>query len=117
MLAGTTPGNRVRLRPSLRAATNAAAISSADGVLISTSLVCTHLGDMRTKRYDDLIRTVRLPRLPQLRSRGTGRSIGGFLLGPTRPGSPQREQDKPRRTAALVYNVAVSSTCVGVSLT
>src|SRR5215212_11542209 len=117
MLAGTTPGNRVRLRPSLRAATNAAAISSADGVLILTSLVWTHLGDARTKRYDDLARTVRLPRLPKLRTGGTGRSIGGLLVGPTGAGSPQREQDEPSRTAPLAYNVAVSWTCVGVSLT
>ena len=51
MLAGNTPGNRIRLRPSLRAATNSAAItSSAAGVLISTSPVCTHLGEARTKR-------------------------------------------------------------------
>src|SRR5215212_5131289 len=64
MVAGTTPGNRVRLRPSLRAATSlAATTSSVAGVLISTSRVCTHLGEVRTnaRRCDERVEPARSP--------------------------------------------------------
>jgi hypothetical protein len=54
MLAGTAPGNRVRLRPSLRAATNSAATTSQLPVCTSRPLgVWTHLGESAYQTLDE----------------------------------------------------------------
>src|SRR5215210_4717120 len=67
MSAGTTPGNRVRLRPSLRAPTSSAATTSAaTDVFISTFPICTHLVRARTQTLKVAARRPALPHLPRL---------------------------------------------------